>query len=220
MSKVGHPAYSADDPDDRLLWRFPYRRLEAEVIRDAMLAASGQLNRSMYGPSIYPEIPREALEAHSDPDKIWKPFDERASARRTIYAMVKRSLVVPMLEVLDVCDTARSAARRNVTVIAPQALTLLNGAFVNRQARHLAERIQRECGADVGRQVDRAYQLALGRPAMESERRSMARFVAQEAQELAESNAASEKSADGQAVEALARACRVIFNLNEFVYPD
>ena len=83
----------------------PYRRLEVEAIRDSMLAASGQLNPTMYGPSMYPHIPPAALEGSSDPDKIWKASDEREASRRTIYAFIKRSLVVPMLEVLDLCDT-------------------------------------------------------------------------------------------------------------------
>ena len=75
-----------------------------------MLAVSGRLNPKMYGPSMYPEVPKEALAGNSDPDKIWKPFDETEASRRTIYAFIKRSLVVPMLEVLDLCDTTRPRA--------------------------------------------------------------------------------------------------------------
>src|SRR3989442_15718639 len=102
----------------------------------------------MYGPSMYPEVPKEALEGNSDPDKIWKPFDEKEASRRTIYAFIKRSMVVPLLEVLDLCDHARSSDRRVVTTVAPQALTLFNGDFVNRQARHLAQRLVKEVGED------------------------------------------------------------------------
>jgi hypothetical protein len=223
MSKSGNGAYRVEDPDNRLYWRFPYRRLEAEAIRDSMLSVSGQLNGTMFGPSMYPEIPREAIEAHSDPDKIWKPFDEREASRRTIYAMVKRSLMVPMLEVLDVCDSARSSPKRNTTVIAPQALTLLNGEFVNRQSRHLAARLQQEAGPDPAQQVDRAYLLALGREPSDDERSALVQYIADEAQEM--TNAERPKSAakpqpDAVQSEALARACRILFNLNEFVYPD
>jgi hypothetical protein len=205
MSKRWDPTYGAGDPEDRLLWRVPYRRLEAEVIRDSALAASGRLNRAMYGPSMYPEVPREALASHSDPDKIWEPFHEREASRRTIYAFLKRSLVVPLLEVLDVCDSTRSADRRLTTTVAPQALSLFNGAFINRQAEHLAERLQAEAGADAGRQIDLAYRLTLCRPPTAKERTTLVQFLEQEAP-ATRSN--------------LRQVCRVILNLNEFVYPE
>src|SRR5205807_9664414 len=137
--------------------------LEVEAIRDAMLSVSGRLNPQMYGPSMYPHVPKEALEGHSDPDKIWKPFIEKDASRRTIYAFIKRSMVVPMLEVLDLCDTARTSAKRSVTTVAPQALTLFNGEFVNRQAGHLARRLEQEAGSDPEKQVEHAYDLALCR---------------------------------------------------------
>jgi hypothetical protein len=108
MNKKWNKEYGAADPEDRLLWRFPYRRLEVEAIRDSVLSVSGQLNRQMYGPSMFPPVSKEALEGSSDPDKIWKASDEKEAARRTIYACVKRSMVVPLLEVLDFCDTRRA----------------------------------------------------------------------------------------------------------------
>src|SRR5262249_40801716 len=164
MSKRRDAAYHKADPENRLLWRFPYRRLEIEAIRDSVLAVSGRLNAKMYGPSMYPEVPKEALAGSSDPDKIWRPFDEKEASRRTVYAFLKRSLVVPLLEVFDLCDTTRSSDRRLVTTVAPQALSLFNGDFVSRQARHLAERLRREAGDEPGRQVERVYLLALCRP--------------------------------------------------------
>ena len=66
----------------------------------------------MYGPSMYPFVPRQALEGSSDPDKIWQPFNEADASRRTIYAFIKRSMIVPMLDVLDFCDTSRSSSKR------------------------------------------------------------------------------------------------------------
>ena len=156
MSKEVRAEYAAKDPENDRFWRFPYQRLEAEAIRDSMLAASGQLRRTMHGPSVHLAIPQEALEGSSDPKTIWPAFDEREAARRTVYAFVKRSLVVPMLEVLDLCDTTRSAERRMTTSVPTQALTLLNGDEVNRQARHLADRLRRDAGDDPRRQIDRA----------------------------------------------------------------
>jgi hypothetical protein len=201
----------SEDPDDRLLWRRPYRRLEVEAIRDAMLAVSGRLNPAMYGPSIYPAIPTEAIEAHADKQKAWTPSGEVEASRRTIYAFVKRTLVVPMFEVLDFCDTTRSSPRRPTTSVAPQALTLLNGEFTNDQAAALTDRLVAEVGDDPAAQVERAYRLALCRPPTAAERAALLNFMEREA--------GASSGADARRA-ALRQACRVVFNLNEFVYPD
>jgi len=192
------------DPDDRLLWKFPYRRLEVEAIRDSVLAVSGRLNLEMGGPGVFLPIPKEALEGHSDPKTVWTPSDERSASRRTIYAVVKRSLTNPLLETLDLCDTARSTAKRTTTTVAPQSLTLFNGEFVNQQARHLADRLEGEAGPDETKHIDLAYRLALGRPPTDREVELMRTFLA--------------RAGGGRA--AREQMARVIFNLNEFVYPD
>ncbi|HVK07837.1 MAG TPA: DUF1549 and DUF1553 domain-containing protein, partial [Gemmataceae bacterium] len=192
------------DPDNRLLWRFPYRRLEVEAIRDGVLAASGALNPAAGGPGVFLPIPKEALEGNSDPKTVWKPSPEADTHRRTIYAAVKRSLTNPLLETLDLCDTARSSAKRLTTTVAPQALTLFNGEFVNRQAGYFADRLEREAGPDRGKQIERAYRLALGRPPTDREVTLMTEFLAR-------------AGGDRRALEQVGR---VVFNLNEFVYPD
>ncbi|HWY85103.1 MAG TPA: DUF1549 and DUF1553 domain-containing protein, partial [Gemmataceae bacterium] len=199
MDKRWQADHGTKDPDNQLLWRFPYERLQVEAIRDSMLAVSGQLNPKMYGPSMYPEISKEALAGNSDPDKVWQPFDEKEASRRTIYAFIKRSLVVPILETLDLCDSTRPNDKRLTTTVAPQALTLFNGAFVNRQARHFADRLRREVGTDPDRQIERAYLLALCRPPSAGERDVMRAFLARQS---------------------LEQMCRVMFNLNEFMYAD
>jgi hypothetical protein len=222
MGRRGDPRYAEEDPEVRLLWRAPYRRLDVEAIRDSMLAVAGTLNTAMFGPSVYPFIPREALEGHSDPDKVWKPFDERAASRRTIYAFVKRSLVVPMIEVLDFCDTARSTPRRNVTSVAPQALTMLNGDFVNRQSRHLAARLVKEAGDDPSKRIERAFLLAFSRPPTPGELTATTRFLDREARDLVADSAGSSEPIDpeGAGRLALEQFCRVVFNSNEFAYTD
>ena len=222
MSKKWSDDYGMQDPENRLLWRFPYRRLEVEVIRDSMLAASGKLNAKMFGPSMVPEVPKEALAGSSDPDKIWRPSSEEEASRRTVYAFIKRSMVVPMLEVLDLCDTTRSTARRDVTTVAPQALSLFNGDFVNRQARYLADRLIRDVGDDPAKQIEHAYLLALCRPPTAGEQQGMAQFLKKEAESVLLESAGSpklvlEKDAKRKALQQL---CRVILNLNEFVYTD
>ncbi len=217
MGSQSNPVYAADDPENRLLWHRPARRLDVEAIRDAMLVVSGQANKIMYGVSMYPTIPSQALEAHSDPDKVWRASEESESSRRTIYAFVKRSLPVPMLEVFDFCDTARSTAKRSMTSVAPQALTLFNGDFVNRQAHHFATRLECEVGTDPQRQVEHAILLALGRHSTETEKARLLRFLEDEATALAHQ---PEKTPRTRQREALEQMCRALFNLNEFVYFD
>jgi hypothetical protein len=156
---------------------------------------------------VYLEIPPEVLAGNSDPNVVWPKFDEAASSRRTVYAFVKRALVVPFLEVLDVCDTTRSTELRNRTTIAPQALTLFNGDFVNRQARHLAARLVREAGDEPARQIELAYRLTLCRPPTQSESATMQRFLSEAA------------GLDDRRL-ALEQLCRVVLNLNEFVYAN
>ena len=222
MSKRVNPEYLREDPENELFWRFPYKRMQVEAIRDSMLAVSGQLNHKMYGPSTYLYVPKEALEGHSDPGKIWKPFREPEASRRTVYAFVKRSLVVPMLEVLDLCDTTRSTEKRSITSVAPQALTLFNGNFVNRQAGHLVSRLMREIGDDPERQIERAYLLALCRRPKPAEVAALKMFLKEEAAIVSktELDSGSPRSQTERHRRALIQMCRVIFNLNEFVYPN
>ncbi|MBQ17980.1 MAG: hypothetical protein CMJ65_12730 [Planctomycetaceae bacterium] len=176
-SKRAIPANRQRDVDNLLLSHFPTRRLEVEAIRDVMLAVSGRFNDRLYGPPMYPYIPRDALRSGYNPAGVWQPFNEIDASRRTVYSFLKRTLVVPFLETLDFCDTARSAERREVTTVAPQALELFNGEFVNRQAGHFADRLIAEVGDDSGAQLRRGFRLALGRVPTADERSSLLEFL-------------------------------------------
>ena len=220
MSRKSNPDYVAIDPENTLLWRNNFQRLEVEAIRDSMLAVSGQLNRKMYGPSMYPFVPRAAMEGHSDPNKIWKPFHEQEASRRTIYAHVKRSMVVPFLEVLDLCDTTQTTPQRLITSVAPQALTLFNGDFVNRQARHFASRLVHDAGADPAQQIKLAYRLALCRAPTLAEQKTLMTFFSAETEKFQQVDKAGKIDAARARQHALEQICRVILNLNEFCYPD
>ena len=220
MDKTPVTEYLEADPENRFLWRVHYRRLEAEAIRDSMLAASGQLNRKMYGPSMVPPIPEAALEGHPDPDKIWHTSNEREASRRTVYAFIKRSMLIPMLEVLDLCDTTRSSAQRPVTSIAPQALTLFNGDFANLQALHMARRVLEKVGPDPAAQVDLVYRLALSRSPTPDEHREMVDFLNQETEADLWETRARDRDRLVAREASLVQLCRVVFNLNEFVYPN
>lgn len=174
-----------------------YRRLEVEAIRDSMLALSEQLNSKRFGPGMKPHIPKAAIEANTDKDKIWQASDEREASRRSIYAFIKRGLVVPMFETLDLADTASSCPQRQTTTVAPQALSLFNGEFTDKQARHFADRLRHEAGPDATAQIVRAWRLALCRDPTSTELATMQSFLREES---------------------LEQLCRVILNLNEFVY--
>jgi hypothetical protein len=176
-----------------------YRRLEVEAIRDSMLAVSGRLNPKRFGPAFRPPIPLAAIEANTDKDAVWKPSSEPEASRRSIYAFIKRGLVIPMFEALDLADTVSSCPQRQVTTVAPQALTLFNGDFANEQARHFAARLRREAGDDAEKQITLAWRLALSREPTAGERAKMKTFLA---------------------AESLVQLCRVVLNLNEFVYPE
>jgi hypothetical protein len=222
MSKGWNPKYGTEDPENRWLWRVSPQRLEVEAVWDSALVVSGRLNPQMYGPSMYPFVPDAALQGHSDPGKIWKPFDEKDASRRAVYSFIKRSMLVPLLEVLDFCDTSRSAASRQVTSVAPQALSLFNGDFVNRQSLQFASRLETEAGTDVERQIERAYLLALCRPVSASEKTQMLTFLKREGEQRLKEAFGQSSPADYERARrgALEQMCRVILNLNEFAYTD
>jgi hypothetical protein len=162
-------AAAAKDAGNRLLWRYPSRRLEGEAVRDAMLAASGSLNSKMYGPSFRPfQMVKNSGSYHSyDP----VDSDDPELQRRTIYRMNVNSGGNPMLESLDCPVPSIKTPKRSTTTTPLQALSLMNNAFVNRQAKAFAGRLARE-GADPSARIDRAFLLALGRAPQPSERSS------------------------------------------------
>jgi hypothetical protein len=151
------------DPENKLLWKFTRHRLEAEQLRDAILAVSGKLNLAMFGPSIMVPVQPELVAALYKPAQWVIAKDPKEHHRRSIYLISKRNLRLPILETFDQADALLSCARRESTTHAPQALELLNGDFINQQADALAERLQAEAGPDPKRQADLAYRLATGK---------------------------------------------------------
>jgi hypothetical protein len=204
----------AVDPGNVLLWRQNLRRLEAEAIRDAILASSGHLNRTIGGRGIFPTLPAEVLQTQSRPGNGWKPSPPTEQGRRSVYIFVKRTLGVPLLEAFDFASPDKSIAARVTTTIAPQALILCNSAFLEEQSAAFADRLLRECGPDPGRCIDRAFRLALGRLPSEKERQLARGYL--ERSPAALPNGAS---AVGER-QALAGLCKLVLNLNEFVYVD
>jgi hypothetical protein len=188
------------DPDNTLLWRQNRRRLDGEAIRDALLAVSGRLNTAMEGPSVFPELPPE-LTKLSSKGAVW-PVSPRIEdrERRSIYVFVRRNLRYPFFEVFDRPDTNASCPQRPVTTIAPQALSLLNSQLALLAAGALSARVVREAGKGADRQMERLWQLAIGRAPDAVERTMIGEFLAR-----------------GGSLEHLALA---ILNTNAFVYVD
>ncbi len=152
-------AFAAKDPDNKWLWKANRRRLEAEEIRDTMLAVSGRLNAKLGGPSVMVQIDPELIKDLKRPQYWVTTRDRTEHDRRTIYMIYKRNLILPFMQVFDSPDTLLSCARRDQSTHAPQALELLNGTVSNDLAIAFAKRL---AGAP-GERVDMAWRLATGR---------------------------------------------------------
>jgi len=207
MTSQDVPTNVAIDPENRMFWRMPRHRLEGETIRDQILAVSGTLDRTTGGPNVFPYIDPDLFEKSSKRDWPGKPDDDPTTWRRSLYVFSKRSIRYPLFETFDQPNLINSVDRRNRSTVAPQALILMNNAAVILQARKFAERLEREAGNDPTTQVRRGFQLALGR---EPDRDEMTRSTQYAVSGLSHSGRSGSRG--------LAAFCRLLFNLNEFVY--
>jgi hypothetical protein len=164
------PTASALDSENRLLWRFAPRRLDAESVRDKMLAVSGKLNLKAGCPAYRPF----KIETFNSAFYLLIDGDNPEFNRRSIYRINVNSAKDPLLDVLDCPDPSVKTPRRAVTTTPLQALTLMNNAFVLRLASAFAERVKKEIGDDPDAQVRLAYRLAFGRdPSQDEMKRSI-----------------------------------------------
>jgi hypothetical protein len=176
-STAANPAAMQKDPENKLLWKFNRRRLEAEEIRDAMLAVAGKLNPKQGGPSVIVPIEKSLVGALYKPSQWAVTPDPAEHSRRSVYLIAKRNLRLPFMEVFDAPDTLVSCPRRESSTHAPQALELLNGDLANQQAEALARRLAAEAGPDPRKQVDLAYRLVAGRPPKLKEMQASVAFL-------------------------------------------
>lgn len=181
------------DAGNRLLWHMPLRRMEAEALRDAILATSGKLDRRMGGPSFRLFKYSEVNVASYDPLEHYGP----ETYRRSVYRSSARAIRDELLETFDCPESAQREPRRATTTTALQALSLLNGEFLVEQSRMFADRVRREAGSRLEAQVDCAFRLAFGRDPQAKERPAAKRLL--------------EKRG-------LATLCRGLLNANEFLY--
>jgi hypothetical protein len=189
------PQALAVDGQNRLLWRMAPRRLEAEALHDAILASSGALDRRMGGPGY------NVWEKNTNYVTVFTPRADPGpdTFRRMVYAFKPRSQPDPTFGVFDCPDAALARPRRTVSTTVLQALNLLHGRFVLRQADLFAGRLRREAGGDPARQVGLAFRLAFGRPPGAGEQAGAVELVRRHG---------------------LPALCRALYNANEFLYVD
>ncbi|MBM3737703.1 MAG: DUF1553 domain-containing protein [Acidobacteria bacterium] len=184
------------DPENLHWWRFRPQRLEAEIVRDSILAVSGSLNKEQFGPAVFPELPKEVL---ASMDKgIWRQTGDGPGVwRRSVYVYRKRGLPLPFFEVFDLPDQNISCGRRTASTVPTQALTLMHNEWVLNQSRRFADRIATQAPSGVDAQVSLGYLLVLGREPSALERSEAVDFL---------------KS------RTLGDFAHVLLNLNEFIY--
>ncbi|MDX2149276.1 MAG: DUF1549 and DUF1553 domain-containing protein [Bryobacteraceae bacterium] len=193
----------AADPDNRLLSRFPRRRLDGEAVRDAALATAGLLNLKMYGPGVFPPRPMDRSSYN-----VWKANEDPQEAnRRSVYVFVRRNARYPLFEAFDMPDTHESCSRRQQTVSVTQTLNLLNDEMVLGWAKAFAQRVGNDPGMSADSRIERAFRLALHRAPTAKEAAGMKEFLERQTR-IAGADAA------------LADLCHVLLNSNEFLYLD
>jgi hypothetical protein len=184
MASTSSPEAEATDPDNRFLHRMFVRRLEAEAIRDAILAVSGRLDSRMGGPGVEVHL-TPFMDSYGDDygrPKTSGPLD--GGGRRSVYLNVRRNFLTPILAAFDMPPPLATAGRRDVSNVPAQALILMNDPFVAQQARHWAVRVLAIEGLDANGRVRQMYRTAYARPPSEAELRAALRFLDSHAQEL------------------------------------
>ncbi len=223
------------DPDNKLLWRMNRQRLDAEAIRDAVLAANGTINDQRGGPPIRVPLDPEVYDTiftEGEPDNLWPVHpDARQHLRRSMYLLRKRNVRLPMLAAFDSPDMMSSCGARSVSIHALQSLTLMNSEFMLVQSKALARRLFNETSeVKTGREkkmIDRLFELTLGRLPQAAELQAtraflkeQSAFIRQRIQRGEKVAAPSEvaKPVDAAEIAAWVDLCLSTYNLNEFVY--
>ena len=195
---TANPAAEKIDSGNTLLWRQNRRKLEAEALRDAVLAVSGKLDLTMGGPGWQDFVIERPEHSPHFKYELANPEDPK-TWRRSIYRFVVRSQTQPWMTSMDCADPSMRVDKRNESLSPLQALAMLNNGFIVSQAQHLAARVRAERPDDLPAQIARAHALALGRA---PEPAALAQLVA---------------FAEAEGLPALGR---LILNLNEFTFVD
>jgi hypothetical protein len=223
QSSKRRPESDALDPDNRLLGRMSVRRLEAEVLRDSLLALGGKLTPRMHGAPtpVSPDLLGQIILAVDTRDGAARPTGKFVPLgadefRRSIYVQVRRSMPLSLIAPFDPPALAPNCERRPSSNTPAQALVMMNNPFVARQAKSLAARILREAGADRADRFRRAWLNITGRePAREQSERGLA-FLESEIALLAK----DPKPPSDPDLAALTRLCQALLSSNEFLYVE
>lgn len=203
----------AEQSDPNNVWwhRMNIKRLEAEAIRDTVLAVSGRLDKTMYGPSV-PIHLTEFMDGRGRPSKSG-PLD--GDGRRSVYVIVRRNFLSPMMLAFDAPAPATTVGRRTVSNVPAQALIMMNDPFVVQQAKRWAETLLKDSNQTVEQRLTKIYATAFGRAMTAKEKIEALEFLKQQG---AEYGLASESWQQDARV--WADYCHVIFNVKEFVFAN
>ncbi|MFT7539081.1 MAG: hypothetical protein ACI9K5_000030 [Gammaproteobacteria bacterium] len=201
MSSSVDPAAQATDPNNRLLQHMPVQRLDAESLRDSILAVSGTLDATLFGPSV--PVHLTPFQHGRGRPSVTGPLD--GAGRRSLYLSVRRNFPVPFLGVFDFPNPATTMGRRGNSNVPAQALTLLNDAFVHGESRRWAERVlaSSETDSDPAR-IASLYRTAFARSPTEAEQGAALGFIQ------------SRGDLESEALSAWTDLCHVLFNTKEF----
>jgi len=203
-SQTVNEAAATADPENHLLWRFNGRRVEGEAIRDSVLYVAGRLNPERGGPPVFPVMPKDLEVIKIKGVNTWETSYGPETLKRSLYVFQRRSSNYPFLEVMDAAVPTATCERRRTSITALQSLSMYNSEFVNEEAKHFADRVKKEAGADPRARLERAFELAYDRRVSPREEKRMLDLMK------------SAPSAD----EGLFGLCRVLFNSNEFMFMD
>jgi mono/diheme cytochrome c family protein len=199
------------DPGGHLLSHMPLRRLEAELVRDAILAVSGQLDPTLGGPSLPLEVQPSGMVVIQDKG-LPTPA---AKYRRSLYVLARRNYHLSMLNVFDQPTMSTNCPHRQQSAVVLQSLAMLNDAMVLSAAERFAQRVRASAGEGVAaRQIELAFRIALGRGPSIEEAGWSQELLSQHAAEYAE----AKLSTDQVAEKALTHLCHMLLNSNEFLY--
>ena len=220
------------DGANDLLWRMPVRRLEAEVLRDAILSVSGKLNIKRFGPAVpvmADEVGQfvigiENLNA-GRPQGVIDMKDE--PFRRSVYVQVRRTRPLGVLDTFDAPAMTPNCTERASSTVAPQSLMLMNSGFVNKQCGHFATRVRLEAGDEIAAQVRRAWQLAYADTPSDTELNDALHFITEQTAHFKKNPPKTSPPKKGESapapdpeLEALTVFCQALLSSNEFLYVD